>query len=202
MHKILSALILVTVAVSGCTAGGPKYVDLYYTGAIGGIHSGKVGISAFSDLRSGAGAGYVGTRYLGKSDKETFITYGGDLAQSVTGICKSYLQDSGFGCTSIPRWEHTPEGVRDAGGRLDFIVGGEIRALECFAVKKIGFTSMILDIDLVIYVGNPGRAELKTTPVKLKLERTEITFSKEKLGKFLSESLLEVIQNALPFNDV
>jgi len=197
MRKFLSALILITAAVSGCTSGGPRYVDLYYTGEIGGLQSGKVGISAFSDLRSGAGAGYVGTRYLGKSGKETFIAYGGDLGQSVTGICKSYLQDSGFDCTSIPRWEHTPEGVRDAGGRFDFIVGGEIRTLECFAMKKIGFTSIILDIDLVLHVGDPQRDELKTTPVKLKMERTEITFSEEKLQKFLNESLLEIIQNAL-----
>jgi hypothetical protein len=197
MHKFLYALIIMTLAVSGCTAGGPKYVDLTYVGDTDARQSGKVGICTFSDLRPDTGVGYVGTRYLNKKDKETYYAYGDNLALSVTGICKSYLQDTGFDCTSIPNWAYTPEGVRDAGQRFDFIIGGEIRKLECFAMKKIGFTSMTLDIDLVIYVGDPGRAELKTMPVILKLERTEMTFSEEKLQKFLNESLLEIIQKAL-----
>jgi hypothetical protein len=197
MQKLFSTLILLVLAVSGCAAGGPKYVDLTYVGKGDDIQSGKVGICTFSDTRPGAEAGYVGTRYLNKSDKETYYAYGDNLALSVTGICKSYLQDAGFDCTSIPKWDYTPEGVRGAGQRFDFIVGGEIRKLECFAMKKIGFTSMSLDIDMVIHVGDPGRTELKSIPVILELERTELTFSEEKLQKFLNESLLEVIKEAL-----
>lgn len=202
MHKILSALILITVAVSGCAAGGPKYVDLTYVGTGEGHQSGKVGISTFSDARPDTEAGYVGTRYLGKSGKETYYAYGDDLALSITGICKSYLQDAGFNCMSIPSWDYSPEAVRDAGQRFDFIVGGEIRKLECFAVKKIGFTSMTLDINMVIYVGDPERAELKTIPFTLKLERNEMSFTEEKLQKFLNESLLEIIQKALPLDSI
>lgn len=197
MLKALHALVILALAVSGCAAGGHKYVDLAYVGKSNGLQSGKVGISTFSDTRLDTDAAYVGTRYLGKSKKEIYYAYGDDLALSVTGICKSYLQDSGFSCTSIPDWEYTPEGVLDAGQRFDFIVGGEIRKLECFAMKKIGFTSMTLDIDIVIYVGDPGRAELKSIPFILKLERNEITFSEEKLQKFLNDSLLEIIRKAL-----
>jgi len=197
MHRIYAILIFMAVAVSGCVSGGHKYVDLTYVGKSNGLQTGTVGISTFSDSRPDTKAGYVGTRYLGKSGKETYFVYGEDLALSVTSICKSYLQDSGFNCTSIPRWDYSPEGVKDAGQRFDFIVGGEIRKLECFAMKKIGFTSMTLDIDLVIYVGDPDKTELKKIPIILKLERTEITFTKEKLEKFLNESLLEIIQKAL-----
>jgi hypothetical protein len=197
MHKLFHAFIIMAFALSGCAGGGTKYVDLTYVGNTDAHQSGKIGICTFSDLRPGAGAGYVGTRYLNKSDKETYYAYGDDLALSVTGICKSYLQDTGLNIMSIPKWAYTPEGAVDAGDRFDFIVGGEIRNLECFAMKKIGFTSMALDIDMVIYVGVPGRAELKSKPVVLKLERTEITFSEEKLQKFLNESLLEIIQEAL-----
>lgn len=200
MQKIVYALMVMTVAVSGCVAGGLKYVDLYYAGKVEGLQSGRVGISTFTDTRPDTDAGYIGTRYLGKNNKETYFAYGDDLALSVTGICKSYLQDAGYDCTSIPPWDYSPEGVRDAGQRFDFIVGGEIRKLECFAMKKIGFTSMILDIDLVIYVGHPDRTELKKIPFKLNLERTEVTFSEKKLEKFLNESLLEIIQKALSLN--
>jgi hypothetical protein len=197
MYKIPAALLIIMIALYGCMAGGHKYVDLYYAGSTESTQSGNVGISSFIDSRPGADTGYVGTRYLGKGGKETYFALGDDLALSVTGICKSYITDTGFTCTSIPHWNFTPEGVKDAGQRFDFIVGGEIRTLDCFAVKKMGFTSMTLDIDLVVYIGTPDRVELKTIPVKLKLERNEITFTEEKLQGFLNISLLEVFQKAL-----
>jgi hypothetical protein len=197
MNKPLSILLLAILIVSGCATGGQKYVDLAYTGTSDASRSGKIGISVFTDNRANTGTGYVGTRYLNKKSKETYSAFGDDLALSVTGICKSYLQDTGFECTSIRKWEFSPEGAKAAGQRFDYLVGGEIISLECFAMKKIGFTSMTIDIELVLYVGDPGRAEIKRTSKKLKLERNEITFSKEKLEKFLNESLLEVIQGAL-----
>jgi hypothetical protein len=192
---------IMTIAVAGCVTGGHKYVDLTYVGKSEGLQSGKVGISTFNDTRPDTEAGYVGTRYLGKTGKETYFVFGDDLSLSVTGICKSYLQDAGFECMSIPDWDYSPEGARDEGQRFDFIVGGEIRKLECFAMKKIGFTSMILDIDLVVYIGDPNRGELKEVPVVLNLERTELTFTEEKLEKFLNESLLEIIQKAFSFDE-
>jgi hypothetical protein len=197
MRKALPFVIVMFLAISGCTTAGPKYVDLYYNGQADGSRSGKIGIAVFSDSREGAQAGYVGTRYLGKSEKETYYAFGDDLALSVTGICKSYLQDEGFTCMSVPAWEYTPEGATAAGHRFDYLVGGEIKQLDCFAVKKIGFTAMTLEIEIVFYIGDPGSGTLRTTPIKLKMERNEVTFSEEKLQKFLNDSLLEVTQKAL-----
>lgn len=197
MYKTFSVIIVLFLAISGCTAAGPKYVDLYYTGKAVDNKSGKIGIAEFSDSRMGADPGYVGTRYIGKSKKETYLAFGDDLALSVTGICKSYLQDTGFTCLSVPAWEYTPEGAKAAGQRFDLLVGGEIKKLDCFAVKKIGFTSMTLDIEVVFYIGDPVGGTLRTVPFKLTLERNEVTFSEEKLEKFLNESLLEIIQQAL-----
>lgn len=199
MYKSLPVILVMFLAISGCTAAGPKYVDLYYTGKTENTKSGKIGIAVFSDSRIGIEPGYVGTRYLGKSDKETYLAFGDDLALSVTGICKAYLQDTGFTCLSVPAWEYSPEGAKAAGQRFDYLVGGEIKKLDCFAVKKIGFTSMTLDIEVVFYIGDPVGATLRTVPYKLTLERNEVTFSEEKLEKFLNESLLEVIQKALVF---
>ncbi len=196
MKKTLTA-ILMLLLVFGCAPKGPKYVDLFYTGTSDVSGSGKVGIATFKDERENVKPGYVGTRYIGSRGKEIYMALGDDLGLSVTTICRSYLQASGFDCVSVPPWEYTPEGAKAAGQRFDYLVGGEIKKLECFAVKKIGFTSMTLDIDIVFYIGNPDKGVLKTAPVKLKLERNEIIFSEEKLQKFLNDSLLEIIQSAL-----
>lgn len=190
-------IVLFALALSGCAMGGPKFVDLHYTGKSEISRSGTIGISMFSDRRPGTDAGYVGTRYINRSKKEIFYAYGGDVAASVTDICSAYLRDAGFDCISVEPWDHSPEGAKQSGRGFDYLVGGEIKKLDCFAAKKVGFTSLILDVDLVIYIGMPGTSQLKTVPVKLNLERNEITFSKEKLQKFMNESLLEVIRNAL-----
>lgn len=199
MHKALIVISLMFFAISGCTSSGPKYVDLYYTGEADGSRSGEIGIAVFGDSRETVEAGYIGTRYLGKEKKETFLAFGDDLALSVTGICKSYLQDAGYSCMSVPPWEYTPDGATAAGQRFDYLVGGEIKKLDCFAVKKIGFTSMTLEIEIIFHIGDPGSGILRTTPIKMTLERNEVTFSEEKLQNFLNESLLEIVQKALLF---
>ena len=201
MKKILSvAIVMSALVLSGCIAGGAQYVDLYYTGKSEVSKSGKLGISTFSDERPDTEADYLGTRDINKNKKETFFSIGGDVASSVTKVCKSYLQDVGFNCTSIAPWDHSPGGVKESRQRLDFLVGGTIKKLDCFAMKKTGFTSLILDIDMVIYIGTPDKSEVKKVPVQLKLERNEIIFSNEKLQDFMNNSLLEVIQNALSFS--
>ena len=204
MKKILSiTIILISMVLSGCATGGTKLVNLYYTGTSDTHRSGKIGISPFVDQRGDTegGSGYVGTRYIGKRTKEIFSANGSNVASSVTGICLAYLQDIGFNCTSVASWEHSPDGVMDSGRGFTYLVGGEIKKFDCFAVKKIGFTSMTLEISMVIYLGDTGKKELKRIPIELKLERQEITFSKAKLEKFLNESLAEMIKNALPFKE-
>ncbi len=58
---------------------------------------------------------------------------------------------------------------------------------------------MVLDIDLTIFLGIADKNALKTIPVSLTIERTELTFSPEKLEQFVNQALKEVIQKALVF---
>ncbi len=46
--------------------------------------------------------------------------------------------------------------------------------------KKDPATDMILDIDLTLYLGIADKKTLKTIPVSLTLERTELIFNKKK----------------------
>lgn len=56
---------------------------------------------------------------------------------------------------------------------------------------------MTLDIDLTLYLGIADKNTLKTIPVSLTLEKTEFTFTREKLEQFINQALEEVIQKAL-----
>ncbi|MCD4675748.1 MAG: hypothetical protein K8S18_07080, partial [Desulfobacula sp.] len=67
------------------------------------------------------------------------------------------------------------------------------------AKKKGGTTDMILDIDLTLYLGIADKNALKTIPISLTLERTELIFTREKLEQFVNQALEEVIQKAIVF---
>jgi hypothetical protein len=57
---------------------------------------------------------------------------------------------------------------------------------------------MVLEMDLTLFVGKKSEtSELRTIPVSLTLERTEMTFTPEKLELFVNQSIEEVIQKAL-----
>ena len=197
-------LVAALLAFWGCAVGGLKLVPLRYDGGAGGVSSpGRpgpattVGISGFRDVRKGMEAAYLGTRYIGGRTKEVFHVEGEDVATALTDLCAAYLQDAGFRCTRIADWEHTPDGLRYAGQGASLLVAGNIERLECFAVKKIGFTSMILDVRLVFFLGDPGTLQLRTVPYELRLTRQELTFSEQKLRLFLEESLLEALRTVL-----
>ncbi len=195
---LLPACCIVFLIVSGCTAPGPKFVDIQYTGDTETAMSGKVGIAGFTDKRDRMGEGAVGKRALHGDREETFFVQGMDLAGSVTRAFKTCLEKSGFDCREISAWEHSPQGVKQAGKGFEYIIGGDINKFECFAEKKAG-TVFTIDIDIVVYLGSNREDMFKRIPVALTIERRALKFSKEKLETFFNEALSEVIAKALPF---
>lgn len=183
----------------GCAAGGPKFIDLAYTGPGGPEGSGKVGIAGFTDKRENAGEGYVGKRTLWHNREETFFVNGLDLAGSVTQAVTAYLEKSGYTVHRIEKGPHSAEDVKNAPNGYDTIIGGDVVSFECSA-RKNATTHMDIHISLVLYVGDINEGEFQTIPVELSLERREISFSKRKLENLLNRSLEEVLQKALDRN--
>jgi hypothetical protein len=87
--------------------------------------------------------------------------------------------------------------VKAASSNFKQIMSGKINKFECRAEKKGGRTDMTLEIDLTLYLGIAEENTLKTIPVSLTLEKTEFTFTREKLEQFINQALEEVIQKAL-----
>ncbi len=195
--------LLVALVISGCATSGPKYIDLAYTGQ---PESGTpntlstLGISRFSDLRSGLTKGGIGHRVLNDKSKEVFLVQGLDLAGTLTDVTQVYLERKGFTVMPIPAWTPTLAGLSQTKTGKDYLVTANINTFECRAVKNGAITKMTMEIDLTLFLAKPATKTLTTIPVALTLERTDINFTRKKVASFFNETLAEVFEKALPFD--
>ncbi|MEN8210515.1 MAG: hypothetical protein ABFR31_02270 [Thermodesulfobacteriota bacterium] len=181
----------------GCATAGQKFININYLGEHEKTQTGKIGIAPFQDNRSEMGDGYLGYRILLDNSQETYMVRGMNLADTLEKTIMTYYEKNGFTTIAIDPWELTPKGVKAASKDFNQIVAGKIKQFECRAKKKGGRTEMTLDIDLTLYLGIADKNILKTIPISLTLEKTEFTFTREKLEIFINKALEEIIQKAL-----
>jgi hypothetical protein len=196
MRKQLLIYFGLIIIFSGCALPGHQFININYLGNHEKIHSGTIGVADFSDLRAGMGQGYVGYRVLLDKSQETYMVQGLNLADTLKTAVMHYYDQNGFTTTSIEPWDLTPDGVKKASKGFNKILTGKINKFECRAKKRGGRTDMILDINLILYLGIADNT-LKTIPVSFILERTEFTFNQKKLEQFINQALGEIIQKAL-----
>jgi len=190
---------LIFILFSGCATSGQKFIDITYLADHKKTQAGKIGIAPFQDNRSDVGQGYIGYRILLDNSQETYLVKGLDLSETLRKAFIAYFEKNGFSTAPIEAWDLTPDGVIKASKGFKQIVTTKINRFECRARKKGPTTDMVLDIDLTIFLGIADKNALKTIPVSLTIERTELTFSPEKLEQFVNQALKEVIQKALVF---
>ncbi len=192
---IISAVLL--VFLFACATAGQKYIHVDYTGNVSQTGNSTIGISAFKDNRKNLSPGYIGTRVLLDNSQETYFVNGMDLARTLTQTTSSFIEKKGYSTQEINAWELTPDGVSNADKGLSHLLTGTIDTFECKAKKRGGHTSMNLDINLTLYLGVSDQNRLKTIPVAFSLEKTEMTFTREKLEKFVNDSISEILEKAL-----
>lgn len=181
-----------------CATPGQKFIDISYKAEHEKTKTGVIGLAPFKDKRMERNGGYIGYRLLIDNSQETYFVQGMNLADSLKKTVGDYYEKNGFSISSIPGFELSSTGVMNSGSEFHQIVTGQINKFECRA-KKMGVTThMTLEIDLILYTGKKSASnEFKTIPVTLTLERTEMTFTPEKLETFVNQSVEEVIQKAL-----
>ncbi len=191
-------LIFIFFFLLGCATPGQKFINLSYKADHEKNQTGAIGIAPFKDKRADRDGGYVGYRLLMDNSQETFFVQGMNLADTIKKAIQDYYEKNGYTVTPIVPWELSPNGVMNAGSGFKQIMTGQINKFECRAKKKGGPTEMTLEIDLTLFIGKKSdNNEFKTVPVSLMLERTEMTFTPEKLEAFVNQSMEEVIQKAL-----
>lgn len=182
----------------GCATPGQKFINIAYKADHDITRTGVIGLAPFMDKRADRDGGYVGYRLLMDNSQETYFVQGMNLADSLKKSVGDYYQKLGFTVTPMIPWELSPGGVMNADGGFEQVVSGQINKFECRAKKKGPTTDMVLEIDLTLFIGEKSKNnEFKTIPVSLILERTEMTFTPEKLEAFVNQSVEEVIQKAL-----
>ncbi len=197
--KKLFILCLILLGGAGCATPGPKFIDLSYTKDQAPLQTARVGIAPFSDKRPTLQKGMVGRRILMDNSQETYLVRGMSLGTTLTGLTRVFLEKKGFSVTPIPAWEPSLEGMKTAPQGVDHLLSADINRFECRATKRGTATQMVLDIDLRFYLGNRGIKKFSSVPVSLTLERTEMTFTPEKLEDFINQALEEILEKALVF---
>lgn len=195
-HQLIIVTIL-GIFFWGCATSGQKFIDLSYRADHEKTQTGKIGIATVQDNRQRTEKGYIGYRILLDKSKETYFVKSLNLGGALTRALKIYYEKNGFEVTYIDPWEHTTGGVITSSKGFEQILSGTINQFECRAEKKGPATHMVFDINLTLYLGIADKKTLKTIPVSLTLERTELTFSEKKLEQFVNQALQEVIQKTL-----
>jgi len=202
IKKIFATLFLSFLLVSslgGCAVPGPKFVDLAYVKHHSPTQTGRVGISQFKDNRQNTEKGYVGQRILNDKSQETYRVRGQNLSAALTELTRVYLEKTGFAVTPIPPWPLSLEGMAQAPEGFIHILSADINTFECRAQKKGVYTNMVLEMNLTFYLGDTPSKKLSTIPVSLSLERTEMTFTEDKLEQFINQAFEEIVEKAFPF---
>ena len=205
MKNYISCLIALFPALllilGGCATPGPKYLDLAYTRTgPAKTAGGRIGLARYTDKRSGTPKGHVGYRVLANNARETYVVSEMDLAAALTRVTRSHLEQGGFSVSLHPQWPLTAKGVTGISKGFTHVLAAHINRFECRARKNGAVTDMVLAIDLTLYLGTPDTRQLKTIPIALDLERTELTFTRKKVEQFVNRALEEILVKALPFS--
>lgn len=196
----LTFIFVLAFVLGACATAGHKYVDIRLSIDPPGQTTGKICLSDIEDLRKDVPPGYIGRRILTDNSQETYFVSGIRLDKTLSGAIKDYLTGKGFEIVPCKQACTTPESVAELSGSCDHTISGVVNQFECSARKKGALTHMTLDIDLILYHGDPASGRLKKVPVTLVLERTELTFTTKKLSEFINASIVDVFDKALLFD--
>lgn len=188
---------------TGCTTAGSKFIQIKYLNQTGSSITSinkNVGIAPFLDKRGDVAEGYLGKRILNSGNEEVYFVKGLNLSSTITQAFKSFFTNKGYNCSKINDFKHNVESLKKAEKKYKYIITGEIKEFEFFATKELR-TSMILDIKLIVYLGNIEKGVFNTIPVNLNLKRKDLRFSEKRVENFINESLAEVVSRALKFEN-
>lgn len=197
---ILLLLSGIPLGIVGCAATpGPYPVHLRYPAELIPMPplpavSVSVGLQAFENISPEPST--LGRRQTA-SATEVYVSWPKPMAEAFTEAAENFLRFKAYTLRPISGWDYKPEELPKVGAGLDVVVSGQIRGLFFKAEKKFARTDMILDADVVFIIGDVKKMQVTHRPVKIRLERTEIFFDREKLERFMNETLSDLLQTGL-----
>ena len=193
---LLAGVLALAALLGACASPITHPVALTYTGqAKPPAASAKtVGIQTFEDRRDRDDRFLIGYRSLGRGEWERYVSSPDDIAQSVTRMTTELVQRKGGQPGRLEGWDYTPDKMLALTDAFDVFVGGEIRALRCEAEKRLMHTRMVLELDIVFYIGMVREGVVHRRPVSMRTERVAAAFGPGELRRFLNEMLSDALE--------
>ena len=139
----------------------------------------------------------IGYRQVGRGEWERYVSSPDDIARSVTRMAAELIQQKGGVIGVLDDWDYSPEQMLERAGAFDVLVGGEIQAMRCNADRRLMHTRMVLEADIVVYVGLVRERVVHRRPVNIRSERVEAAFGPRELGRYLSDMLSDALERGL-----
>jgi hypothetical protein len=195
--RLALAALLLLVCWS-CAASRTFYVTPRYSGHPGERVAGMpvVGLQTFTDRRLEQ-PDYVGMRFLGGGQREIYLSRTGSLAGDLSAMVRAHVSARGYAVRDVTGWDFAPEALAALGQGLNYVVGGEITALDVDAVRRLGRSEMVLTVEVVFRVGDVAAARVIRRPVRMRVERTEAVWDAARLERHLNAALVETITTGL-----
>jgi hypothetical protein len=91
-------------------------------------------------------------------------------------------------------WDYTPDQMLALTDAFDVFIGGEIQTLRCEAERRFMHTRMVIELDVVFYVGLVREGVVHRRPVSMRSERVSAAFGPPELRRFLNDMLSEALE--------
>ena len=182
--------------LGACAAPITHPVHLAYNGQAPSVadETVAVGIQPFQDRRSAADRFVVGYRQLGRGEQERYASSPDDIAQAVTRMAGDLVRQKGADPGALEGWNYTPDQMMDLTEAFDVFIGGDILKLRCDAEKRLMHTRMVLELEIVVYVGKVREGVVHRRPISMRTERIAATFGPRELQQFLNDMLSQALE--------
>jgi hypothetical protein len=194
----LWAVALAAALLMGCAAPITYPVQLAYDGHVppAADETVAVGIQPFRDRRDTGDRFAVGYRQVGRGEgeRERYASSPDDVAQAVTRMTRELIRQKGDVPGELEGWNYTPDQMMDLSKGFDVLVGGDILRLRCNAEKRLMYTRMDLELEIVVYVGQVREGVVHRRPISMRTERVAATFGPRELQQFLNDMLSQALE--------
>jgi len=156
-----------------------------------------VGLQLFQDERGMKDLYQIGTRAIGRGQQERYVSSPENVAVAVSDAAAALLQRKGLKVDQLKDWDLTPESMERLAGDRQYLLAGKIRTLRCDATRRLMHTNMQIEIELVLYIGRVAAGAVDRRPIDIRMERVAPKFGPEELGRFLNDSLSQLLEKGL-----
>jgi len=184
------------VLLGACATPITHPVPMDYAGgaqpATGGPVS--IGIQPFVDQRTGGDPYLIGYRQVRRGEQERYVSSPDDVARSITRMTGALVRQKGGDPGVLTGWDFSPDQMLALSDAFDVFIGGEVRRLQCDAERRFMHTRMVLELDMVFYVGKVREGVVHRRPIQMKTERVTPAFGPRELGRFLNDMLSQALE--------